>query len=65
VRGLHRIHQQLQFRQLEQAGADEVAVLGALDTDNVHALVNQDLDVTVHTLAASPDAVGFPELEDV
>ena len=65
VRGLHRIHQQLQFRQLEQAGADEVAVLGALDTDDVHALVNQDLDVAVHTLAAGLDTVGFPELEDV
>ena len=40
---------------LEQSGADEVAVLGALDTDNVHALVNQDLDVAVHTLAAGLD----------
>ena len=65
VGGLHRVHQQLQLRQLEQAGADKVAVLGALDTDDVHSLVYQELDVAVHALAAGLDAMGFPELEDI
>lgn len=65
VGGLHSVHQQFHFRQLQQPGADEVAVLRAFDADDVQAEVHEQLDIAVDVFSAGMDAMGFPKAEDV
>ena len=65
VGGLHSVHQQFQFRQLQQPGADEVAVLRAFDADDVQAEVHEQLDITVNILPVGLGAMCLPKAENI
>ena len=60
VGGLHSVHQQFQFRQLQQTGADGVAVLHTTDADNIHAEVHEQMDIAVDIFSVGLDVVGCP-----
>ena len=65
VGGLHSVHQQFQFRQLQQPGADEVAVLRTFDADDVQAEVHEQLDIAVHIFPGGLDAMSLPKTENI
>ena len=65
MRGLHRVHQQFEFRQLKHPRADKVAVLNTFHTYDIPAHVNEELDIAVDALATSLDAFLLPILQDV
>ena len=65
VGGLHGVHQQFQFRQLQQPGADEVAVLHISDADDIHAEVHEQLNVAVDVLPIAVDAMCLPKLQNI
>lgn len=65
VRGLHRIHQQFEFRQLEHPLADEVAVLNTFHAYDIPAKVNGELDIAVDAFATSLDALLLPIPQDI
>ena len=63
--GLHRVYPQLQFRQLQSPGSDEVAILHISDADDIHAEIHEQLDIAVHVLPVGLDAMGSPKPKDV
>ena len=65
VGGLNGVHQQFQFRQLQQRGADKVTVLRAFDADDVQAEVHEQLDITVNILPVGLGAMCLPKAENI
>ena len=65
VGGLHSVHQQFQFRQFQQPGADEVAVLRTFDADDVQAEVHEQSNIAVDVFPGGLDAVGCQKSQNI
>ena len=65
VGGLHGVHQQFQFRQLQQPGADKVTVLRAFDADDVQPKFHEQLDIAVDVFPVGLDAMSLPKMENI
>ena len=57
--GLHRIHQQLEFRQFKGAAAQIVPAAPAPAQFHIYPAGPQGLDIVVDALALGPDPLGF------